>query len=145
MLSFVEKEVHTVKALFADKEEGLAAEGRRREEEALAQVEQARMQAELAEAEAVRAASRADALERGARDAAEEAGRLREQLARLEGALDEATADAARARAEREKVEGEMRLVLKAMDAQKEAAHRNLSQLSRIYDDWNQAANQINS
>ena len=37
---------------------------------------------------------------------------------------------------EKSKVEAEMRLVLKAMDAQKAAASRNIAQLSKIYYDW---------
>ena len=38
-------------------------------------------------------------------------------------------------------LEGEMRLVLKAMDQQKQAAARNMQQLSKIYDDWSHAVN----
>ena len=42
-------------------------------------------------------------------------------------------------RSEKARVEGEMRLVLKAMDQQKAKAQRNMQQLSQIYDDWNQS------
>ena len=37
-----------------------------------------------------------------------------------------------------ERVEGEMRLVLRAMEQQKQSAQRNMSQLSRICTEWQQ-------
>jgi hypothetical protein len=40
---------------------------------------------------------------------------------------------------EKSKVEADMRLVLKAMDAQKASASRNMAQLSKIYDEWSSA------
>ena len=36
-----------------------------------------------------------------------------------------------------------MRLVLKAMDAQKAAATRNMASIAKIYDDWSHAANSM--
>ena len=77
--------------------------------------------------------------ERG-READASAELAREEAQRLSEELGAARQLAETAVEEREKVEAEMRLVLKAMDAQKAAANRNLSQLSKIYEDWSSAA-----
>ena len=45
------------------------------------------------------------------------------------------------ARADKERIEAEMRLVLRAMDQQKQVATHNMAQLSRIYNDWSHAVN----
>ena len=93
----------------------------------------------------VRAEARAVA-ER-AREHAEEAQRLRREAeaamtsARAEREqlmlqLASKTGEVTEAKEAKGKVEAEMRLVLKAMDAQKAAATRNMAQLSKIYDDW---------
>ena len=73
--------------------------------------------------------------------AEEELARGRDERERQLEQLAILTAEAATARDDKAKIEAEMRLVLRAMDAQKAAATRNLTQLSRIYDDWSAAAN----
>ena len=59
--------------------------------------------------------------------------RVAEELAARGGEL-------AAAKEETAKVEAEMRLVLKAMDAQKAAATRNMATLSKMYDDFSAAS-----
>ena len=63
------------------------------------------------------------------------------EATRLQEALRAGQAEMQAAKAERERLEGEMRLVLRAMDQQKQVASRNMAQLSRIYDDWSAAVN----
>ena len=139
MLAFVEKEVHSVKALFAEKEASLQSEARRREGEKEGEVRVA-MQA-LAEAEAAGARAKAEA--QAAEKAKVEAeGALAAMRADREKAVEQLASksgEVTRACEEKGRVEAEMRLVLKAMDAQKQAANRNMAQLSKMYDDWNAA------
>ena len=86
-------------------------------------------------------ASKAQEVERARIAAEEQASRAAAERENLSDQLAAQAAEAAAAKGEKAKVEAEMRLVLKAMDAQKQAATRNLSQLSKICHDWSSVAN----
>ena len=102
-------------------------------------------QARAATAEAEKATER----ERQRADEAERQKAASEAKALLVAADKEAAAEQLSARvaelaslrADKERLEGEMRLVLRAMDQQKTVAQRNMAQLSRIYSDWHEAVN----
>ena len=77
-------------------------------------------------------------VEARARVAEEEARREARERERQISAHEATRGELAGARAEVERVEGEMRLVLRAMEQQKQAAQRNMSQLSRMCTEWQQ-------
>ena len=142
MLEFVEGEVHSVKALFNDKEAAMAQEAERRLDAKEREMQRAQ-EALNASTEALRQAqAERDVAEEARAEADEVAERERSERERMAERLDALGAEAERALADKAKVEGEMRLVLKAMDAQKAAAARNMMQLNKIAQDWN---SQINS
>ena len=142
MLEFVEGEVHSVKALFNDKEAAMAQEAERRLDAKEREMQRAQ-EALNASTEALRQAqAERDVAEEARAEAYEVAERERSERERMAERLDALGAEAERALADKAKVEGEMRLVLKAMDAQKAAAARNMMQLNKIAQDWN---SQINS
>ena len=141
MLQFVEKEVHSVKALFSEKERTLAAEHATRlaavdEELRAARGAEAQVQAQLAHEKGRAETAEARHLQEAAalRAARQEADGLRQEVA-------DRAIEVRAAREEKAKVEGEMRLVLRAMEHQKQVAARNLNQLSQMYEDWNGVAN----
>ena len=141
MLAFVEREVHQVKVLFADKEQQLQAELRERSGMLEAEARQARAATAEAEKATERERQRADEAER--QKAASEAKALLVAADKEAAAeqLSARVAELASLRADKERLEGEMRLVLRAMDQQKTVAQRNMAQLSRIYSDWHEAVN----
>ena len=139
MLEFVEQEVHNVKSLFAQKEEQLLDEARRRDADKQAELAAAQQAQASAEEAAERADARAEEAERRAREAEELRQREGAERARIAEELSARSAEVSAAAEEKGKVEAEMRLVLKAMDAQKAVASRNMKQLSRIYEDWSAA------
>ena len=142
MLEFVESEVHSVTALFRDKEAAMAHDLEEKLSARDDEVQRAREALARADDERRAAQAACDAAEdaKAAAEAQWSAERLeRERLAEL---LDAAAAEADAARADKAQVEGEMRLVLRAMDAQKQAAARNMMQLNKIAQDW---SSQINS
>ena len=73
------------------------------------------------------------------REASSEAAKR--QLDQLSSQLRERAAELTAAREEHSRLEGEMRLVLRAMEQQKSIATRNMSQLSKIYHEWSAAVN----
>ena len=127
--------------MFHDKEGAMAAEL----DAALEQkeVEVRRAQEALARAEEEQRAQQArmEAAHDAKAEAEEAAERERAERQRVADLLDAATAEAEKAHADRAQVEGEMRLVLRAMDAQKQAAARNMMQLNKIAQDWSSAIN----
>jgi len=70
--------------------------------------------------------------------AEEEARREARERERQATAHEATREELAAAKAEVERVEGEMRLVLRAMEQQKQSAQRNMSQLSRLCTEWQQ-------
>lgn len=128
-----------MKQLFAEKEAALQDEMRQRLADRDAEIR--RMLAAQTASEEVESASRAAVAEAEAGRRAAEDG-LKALRATHESAtakLREAEAEAAAGRERVAQVEGEMRLVLKAMDREKAAAARSMGQLSRMCDEWRTA------
>ncbi len=100
-----------------------------------------RMLAAQTASEEVESASRAAVAEAEAGRRAAEDGlkALRVTHESTTAKLREAEAEAAAGRERVAQVEGEMRLVLKAMDREKAAAARSMGQLSRMCDEWRTA------
>ncbi|KAL1524846.1 hypothetical protein AB1Y20_019726 [Prymnesium parvum] len=133
MLEFVEREVHSVKALFTEKERAMAEEmeqklaakdeelrtARAAEQKASAHASQERTRAESAEARCEQEAA-------AAREARQEVQSLRNEIAARVSELQSA-------RERKAHVEEEMRLVLRAMEHQKQVAARNLNQLNHVF------------
>ena len=107
-----------------------------------AEVAASRAQREGAErragAAAEAAADAADAADARARAAKEEARAAARQRAQREAALETTRVELGQARARAEGPEGEMVVVLRAMEVQKQTAQRNMAQLSRLCSDWRQ-------
>ena len=134
-------QVHSVKALFGEKEHALQAEMKRRDADKEGELRLALQAQQTAEAAASRAAVRVQEAESARQDAEQALRESRAERERLTEQLAARISEASAAVAEKGKVEGEMRLVLRAMDQQKAAATRNMQQLSKIYDDWSHASN----
>ena len=134
-------QVHSVKALFADKEQALQVELRERTGELEAEARRAHEAAKEAEEAGERQRCRADDAERARKNAEAEQARSTTAQEALSEQLSAGLAELAIVREDKERVEGEMRLVLRAMEQQKQAAARNMSQLSKIYTDWSTAVN----
>lgn len=141
MLSFVEREVHSVKTLFAEKEQSLQAELRLRTAEIEGQLRAAQQAAHEAEEAATRQRSRADEAERSKAQVEADLVSSSNAKERLAEQLAARGVELSAAREEKEKIEGEMRLVLRAMDQQKKVATRNMADLQRIYTDWDRTVN----
>jgi hypothetical protein len=68
---------------------------------------------------------------------------LRLEHERATAQLQEREAEVRGGRERVQKVETEMRLVLKAMEQQKQVENRNMSQLSRLCEEWHGGANRV--
>ena len=134
-------QVHLVKALFADKEQALQTEIRALEAERDVQARSVQHAKAQAEAEEARQRRQLEEMVRARQQAEDEARAAHVERERLGEQLASRTAECTAAREEKARVEGEMRLVLKAMDQQKAVASRNMAQLSHIYDEWNATVN----
>ena len=134
-------QVHSVKALFSEKEQSILADARRREADQEGEIRLALQAQAAAEDAAARARSRAEDAERSRREAEQALSDSRAERERLSEQLTSKVSEASAASEEKARVEAEMRLVLRAMDQQKAAASRNMNQLSKIYDEWSHAAN----
>ena len=143
MLAFVEKEVETVKALFAEKERAVLAESNQRLADRESEVSRLVSEREsftkhMQEAESA-LRDRIGALEQALR---EEEGSKIEALSSKKSLSKELRGreeELERALHRVNEVEEEMRIVLKAMEAQRQKASRDASDLARIVDSWRTA------
>ena len=132
-----------MKALFAKREDQLQAEMQRLDLQHKVELHKIQAHASAAEAEAKEHANRADVAEKDKRGAEAEAASANVARQKFADELSACAMETEHARAQKERIEGEMRLVIKAMDAQKHAAATNIQQLSKIYDEWSHSMNNL--